>query len=501
MRGIRKEFPGVLALDGVSLEVGRGEVVALCGENGAGKSTLLKILGGIYQADAGEIRLAGRVARIGGVADALRLGLAFIHQELSVLENLDVGANIFLGREPRFSPLQLIDRKKIRREAAAVLGRLGLEIASDSLVGSLPLAQRQMVEIARALSLAARLIIMDEPTSSLTAAETDRLLALVGELRAQGVSVIYVSHRLGEAARCADRVVVLRDGRNAGGLARHEISHEAIIRLMVGRDLGGFYSRSEMSGAPAYFRIRNARSGAYPASAVSLDVGRGEILGLAGLIGAGRSEIAQAIVGLDPRGSAEVWLGEEPVRIRSLRDAIAHGILLVPEDRRNAGLILDFTVRENISLPSLPRLAWGGLIQRAREDRFAREQIAALQVRPPDGGAPARYLSGGNQQKVVLAKWLAMAPRVLILDEPTRGIDVGAKHEIYALIRGLAARGSAVLMISSEMEEVLHVSDRVAVMHEGRVTGVLERGECTEENIMRLAVGRTVAGMKSPVST
>jgi ribose transport system ATP-binding protein len=489
MRGMSKRFPGVVALDNVSLTVNHGEVLAVVGENGAGKSTLMKILGGIYQPDAGEIRLNGEEIKVGSVNDAMRYGIAFIHQELNVLGNLDVAANVFLGREPR-SKLGIIDRKKIYAEAEVYLKRLGVTVPTTTRVDRLPIAQQQLVEIAKALSLNARLIIMDEPTSSLTVQETDRLLALVRELRDQGVSVIYISHRLGELTRCADRVVVLRDGKNAGELAKHGIEHDRIVNLMVGREIKSFYVASRAVKTPGFFKVRELRSSRYSGRRVSFEAARGEILGFAGLVGAGRSEMAKVLVGLDPFGCAEASLGGEQLLIRRSEDAITHGIYLVPEDRRVEGLVVRMSVCENITLPKLSRFARFGMIQHARERRCADEQIASLKVKTPNCDALVVNLSGGNQQKVVLGKWLAMNPRVMIFDEPTRGIDVGAKAEIYRLMRDLAERGTVVIMISSDMEEILHVSDRVAVMHEGEITGVLERDACTEENIMQLAVGR-----------
>ena len=496
MAGICKRFPGVVALDGVTLKIGRGEVVALVGENGAGKSTLMKILGGVYQPDAGEIRLDGQPVKIQNVTDAMKFGVAFIHQELNVLNNLDVAANVFLGREPLHTPFRLINRKKIHADAVPLLKRLGLDVSTHTRLDKLSIAQQQLVEIAKALSLNARLIIMDEPTSSLTLSETNRLLELVCELSEQGVSIIYISHRLGEIDECADRVVVLRDGKNAGELPHEQATHDKLVSLMVGREIKSFYVESQAQKTPAFFRVRNIRSPMYPAREVSFDAAKGEILGFAGLVGAGRSEIAKAMVGLDGPVSGEVWLDGRQLAIRSARDAIQHGIYLVPEDRRGEGLVVEMSVRENITLPSLPRFTRMGLIQRSRERKTADEQISSLRVKTPNAEALVLNLSGGNQQKVVLGKWLAMQPKVMILDEPTRGIDVGAKAEIYRLMRELAASGTVILMISSDMEEVLHVSDRVAVMHEGQITGVLERPQCTEENIMQLAVGRPVAAAK-----
>lgn len=500
MRGISKRFPGVVALDNVSLEIKPGEVVALCGENGAGKSTLMKILGGVHQPDGGEILVDGKPVCINDVTDAMKLGIAFIHQELNVLENLDVAANVFLGREPLIAPFRLINRKKIHTDTEPFLKRLGLNISSRTRLGNLSIAQQQMVEIAKALSLNARVIIMDEPTSSLTLTETERLLQLVCELSEQGVSVIYISHRLGEVEHCADRVVVLRDGKNAGGLNQSEVQHDRIVSMMVGREIKSFYVPSESKPTERFLRVRNACSSRYPGERVSFDAGKGEILGFAGLVGAGRSEIMKAICGLDRGACAEVALDGREIVVKSASDAIQHGIFLVPEDRRAEGLVVEMSVRENITLPSLSNFSRFGLISRDQEKRVAQEQVASLRVKTPTTEALVRNLSGGNQQKVVLGKWLAMNPKVMILDEPTRGIDVGAKSEIYKLMRTLAAQGTVILMISSDMEEILNVSDRIAVMHEGRISGVLERGDCNENNIMQLAVGKSVAAAQPAFS-
>jgi len=493
MRGVGKRFPGVIALDDVSLEVGRGEVLALCGENGAGKSTLMKILGGVYQPDAGEIQFDGRPVKIDQVNDSLALGVAFIHQELNVLDNLDVAANVFLGREPRTGPLKLIDGRKIHAETDVLLKRIGLEVSSHARLDELSLAEQQLVEIAKALSLNSRLIIMDEPTSCLTLKETDCLLALISELRASGVSIIYISHRLGEVSRCADRVVVLRDGKNSGELRGADINHDRIVSLMVGRDLKVTRTAAATSGAPDFLQVRDLQTSRYPHQRISFTAARGEILGVAGLIGAGRSEMAKALVGLDPAARGEIRLDGQPIALGDPRLAIDRGLCLVPEDRRGEGLVTTMTVRENITLPSLRSFASFFLVSRARERTATEAQIGALRIKTPHGEALALNLSGGNQQKIVLGKWLARNPRVLILDEPTRGIDVGAKGEIYRLMRELADRGTAILMISSDMEEVLLVSDRVAVMHEGAIAGVLDRAQCSEQAIMQLAVGKAVA--------
>jgi ribose transport system ATP-binding protein len=495
MRGISKRFPGVIALDDVSLTIGRGEVVAICGENGAGKSTLMKILGGVHQPDAGEILMDGQLVKIHDVNDSIRRGIAFIHQELNVLGNLDAAANVFLGREPR-NTLGLIDSKKIHADTAPFLRRLGLEISTRTRLDQMSIAQQQMVEIAKALSLNARLIIMDEPTSSLTLTETKRLLELVCELSGQGVSVVYISHRLGEIEECADTVVVLRDGKNAGELPHEQASHDRLVSLMVGREIKNFYVEPKGSKTPGYFKVRHASSSRHPGKRVSFDAARGEILGFAGLVGAGRSELAKAISGLDDSPEQEIFLDGRKLSIRSPRDAIDSGIYLAPEDRRTEGLIVEMSIRENISLPSLRNFSCFGLVNRRHERNVAAEQVASLKVKTPTAETRVLNLSGGNQQKVVLGKWLAMKPKVMILDEPTRGIDVGAKAEIYRLMRGLADGGTVILMISSDMEEILNVSDRVAVMHEGEISGVLERADCREENVMQLAVGKKIPAAK-----
>ncbi|MCI0486814.1 MAG: sugar ABC transporter ATP-binding protein [Blastocatellia bacterium] len=490
MQGIGKRFPGVVALDEVDLEVCPGEILGLAGENGAGKSTLMKILGGIYQPDAGRLRIDGRRTVIRSVSDAISRGIGFIHQELNVLDNLDVAENIFLGREPTWGgPLRLVDRRKLHAEADVYLKRLGLEISSWTPLKNLSIAQQQMVEIAKALSLNARILIMDEPTSSLTLTETARLLEVAKELKAQGVSIIYISHRLGEITDLADRAVVLRDGRNAGVLAREEINHDAIVRLMVGRDLDRFYAHAATAGKPQYFEVRDLRTIRYPSHRVSFDVAQGEILGFAGLVGAGRSEAAQAIFGVEAAIGGTVLLDGKQIKILSAKDAIAHNIYLVSEDRRRTGLIVDMAIRENITLPALWGYAQAGLIDRLAERKVSTEMCGKLNIKAPSIETKAANLSGGNQQKVVLAKWLSLNPKVLIFDEPTRGIDVGAKAEIYQLMRTLAESGVAIIMISSDMEEILGESDRVAVMHEGVITGILKRDECSEEAIMRLAVG------------
>jgi ribose transport system ATP-binding protein len=489
MRGISKRFPGVIALDAVDFEINLGEVVALAGENGAGKSTLMKILGGVYQPDEGAIRINGNETAIHSVSDASANGIGFVHQELNVLDNLSVAENVYLGREPKVFGF-LVDRRKLNADTEVYLKRLGLNISPKTNLSELSIAQQQMVEIAKALSLNARILIMDEPTSSLTLTETEMLLEVIKDLRAQGVSIIYISHRLGEIKEIADRVVVLRDGKNAGVLERDEINHDSIVKLMVGRDIDRTYKPPATIDKTSLIEVRNLQTRRYPHHSISFTVRKGEILGFAGLVGAGRSEAAQAIFGVDAPIGGTVSLDGKLIEISSARDAIRNGIYLIPEDRRNCGLILDVPIRENITLPALSRYASAGLVNNAAEGKISREMCGKLNVKTPSIETKAGNLSGGNQQKVVLAKWLSLNPKLLIFDEPTRGIDVGAKAEIYQLMRNLAESGVAIVMISSDMEEVLGESDRVAVMHEGAITGILERAEASEEAIMKLAVGQ-----------
>lgn len=495
MEGVSKRFPGVVALDNVSLSVGAGEIVALIGENGAGKSTLMKILGGAIARDGGAVKINGNPVEIRSPREASALGIEFIHQELSVLDNLDIAANIFLRREPTTGGfLKLIDRKRTYREADALLRKLGLDLSSRTPLAQLSIAQQQLVEIARALGAGARIIIMDEPTSSLTLTETRRLLELCKDLKSQNVSIIYISHRMHEVKEIADRAVVLRDGKNAGVLERSEITHERMVRMMVGRDLKEFFkSATAGNGSDKAngdgFVVQHLRTLRYPNHTITFSVAPGEVLGFAGLVGAGRSEVARAIFGVEEALETDVALDGKTLRITEPQDAISQGIYLVPEDRRLSGLIVDFNVRENISLPNLDSYASAKLINFSKESKAAVEACKAINIKTPTPEMRAANLSGGNQQKVVLAKWLTFRPRVLIFDEPTRGIDVGAKAEIYELIRNLAAKGVSVIVISSEMEEVLGISDRIAVMHEGRLTGILDRAQFSEEAVMRLATG------------
>jgi len=488
---VSKSFPGVKALQEVSLSLAQGEVLAVIGENGAGKSTLMKILAGVQQPDSGELRIDGTPVQIPSVRAAADLGIALIHQELNLSDNLTVGANIFLGREPR--RFGLIDQAQINRDSQRLLDEVGLDCSPNTIVSSLTIGFQQMVEIAKALSIKARVLIMDEPTSSLSQRETERLFQVVKALRARGVGVVYISHRLGEVKELADRVVVLRDGRNAGELPRLQIDHEHMVRLMVGRDLSQFYPRNTHPPGKVLLEVKNLRTTTYPAQSVTFSVREREIVGIAGLVGAGRTELLQTLFGVDPALDGTVTLDGATLQNHGPIDAINAGLALVPEDRKQQGLILEMSVRENASLASLRRDQTAGFLNVSAESELCSNAITQLRIKTPGPEQIVQFLSGGNQQKIVLGKWLAMNPKLLLLDEPTRGIDVGAKQEIYRLMEDLAGAGMAIVFVSSELEEVMGMSDRVLVMHEGRISGELPRGQLSEESIMRLATGVATA--------
>ena len=484
---VTKQFPGVKALQDVDLTLNRGEVLAVIGENGAGKSTLMKILAGVQPLDAGEIRIDGEIVQLQSVEAALTRGIALIHQELNLADNLDVGSNIFLGREPL--RLGLIDHGRIHRESKQFLNSVGLQVDPATIVRELTVGKQQMVEIAKALSINARVLIMDEPTSSLSQRETENLFQVINDLRVSGVSIIYISHRLGEVKELADRVTVLRDGKNAGDLAREEITHDAMVKLMVGRDLSAFYQHTPREPEGTVLKVTNLRTPAHPEHPLSFEVQAGEIVGLAGLVGAGRTELLQTLFGITPSIGGTIDMDGETVNPQNPIEAIRAGIALAPENRKQQGLVMEMALRENMSLPSLIRDQHHGFLNRQQEAKITEQMIKQMQIKTPSAEQEVRYLSGGNQQKVVLGKWLAMEPKLLLLDEPTRGIDVGAKQEIYGLMEELTHRGVAILFVSSEMEEVLGMSDRALVMHEGRLSGELARNELAEEAIMQLATG------------
>lgn len=492
VKNITKGFPGVQALKGVSLHVREGEVLALIGENGAGKSTLMKILAGVQEPDTGEILIDGKSTRIESTRAAMDAGVVLIHQELNLSDNLDVGSNIYLGREPRKGPF--IDQKQIFEQSKEFLQKVGLDVSPRTLVSSLTIGHQQLVEIAKAISVNARVLIMDEPTSSLSNKECDALFEVVDDLRSKGVSIIYISHRLGEVKRLADRVTVLRDGENAGELSKEAIDHDSMVKLMVGRDVSQFYSREQHAVGDTLLEVENLRTDAWPAHELNFRVRAGEIVGVAGLVGAGRTEMLCSIFGIDKPQAGQVRLGGKSVDLNQPFDAIEAGMALVPEDRKQHGLVLGMNVRENVGLAGLFENRLGiGFLNASKERSDASEMIEKMRIRTPSDKQVVQYLSGGNQQKVVIGKWMSMKPKLLLLDEPTRGIDVGAKEEIYRLMESLAAEGMAILFVSSEMEEILGMSDRVLVMHEGRITGELQRSELSEEAIMQLATGQVLS--------
>jgi ribose transport system ATP-binding protein len=490
LSGVSKSYPGVQALSDFSIEIRPGEVIGLVGENGAGKSTLMKILGGVVTPDKGSIEIDGASYGSLTVGGSMRAGIAFVHQELNLFDNLDVAANVYIGREPR--RLGLVDNDKLHAMVQPYLDRLGASFSPATKVSRLSLAQQQMVEIAKALSSHSRLVILDEPTSSLPLAETEKLLEVIAGLKRDGIAVVFISHRLNEVVEACDRVIVLRDGHQVGTLEGGAITHDTMVKLMVGRDLKVSYAPPANARSTVALAAKNLRTGTYPFQDVHVELHRGEILGLAGLVGAGRTELARTLFGIDQPESGSIELDGRTVRFAASADAVKAGVFLVPEDRKGAGILLDLPISENISLPNLAAYRRGLTVSADAERKRAELSRTELDIRAPNVGVRTGSLSGGNQQKVVLAKWLAMDPKVIIFDEPTRGIDVGAKSEIYRLMRGLADAGVAVLMISSDMEEVIGVSDRVAVMHEGRIAGILERAQCSEENILRLAVGKTL---------
>ncbi len=489
---VDKRFPGVHALDDVSLTVSPGEVHAVVGENGAGKSTLMKILAGAYSPDRGTIRVNGESVAIESPRAAQELGIITIYQELSLVDALSVGENIFLGDLPtRPKTNWQVDWPAVWRRSTELLDRVGLSVSPQTPVRKLSVAQKQMVEIARALARNVRFLILDEPTSSLTERETEKLFEIIALLKDRGVGIIYISHRLAEVFRIAQRVTVLRDGVVVGSLPVPDASEELLVRMMVGRDLARMFTEARSSNAPVRLEVRGLfRRGVL--HDVSLSVRGGEIVGLAGLVGAGRTELARCLFGADGINAGEILLDGSVVDIRSPGHAVDLGIALVPEDRKLQALILGMGVRENLSLPVLDRLGSPLVPSRRRERVLASDYIKSLRIRTPHMEQRVSALSGGNQQKVVIARWLATKPKVLILDEPTRGIDVGAKSEVHALIARLAEQGVAILMISSELPEILGMSHRILVMRGGRIVADISRQDATEESIMAAATGQAL---------
>lgn len=487
MKNIHKKFPGVYALNGVDFELKQGEVHALLGENGAGKSTLIKILAGIFTADDGEIYLKGNRVRINGVWQSQALGISVIHQELCLAPNMTVADNIFLGKEI-LNKSGFVNYHKQNKAAQELLNSLGLAIDATTIVSQLSVAQQQLVEIAKALSFEAQIIVMDEPTASLTLREVELLFATINNLKRKNIAVIYISHRMEELFRVADRVTVLRDGKYVGTRVTTATTREELIAMMVGRELKDLYKRTFHPLGETVLEVRNLTRGKM-LTGISFTLKKGEILGISGLVGSGRTELARAIFGIDRYDSGEILIEGKRVNITSPVDALSQGIILVPEDRKGQGLILVNSVSYNITLAVLKQFIRMIGVNKRLEKNLVDTYIDQLSIKTPSHEQLVNNLSGGNQQKVVIAKWLARSPKVLILDEPTRGVDVGAKAELYAIINMLAEQGVGIIMISSELPEIIGMSDRVLVMHNGWITGNLIRDELDQEKIMHLATG------------
>ncbi|GAA3732014.1 sugar ABC transporter ATP-binding protein [Salinactinospora qingdaonensis] len=490
MARVSKSFPGVKALTDVTFDLRPGEVHALMGENGAGKSTLIKMLAGIHTPDEGSIEIDGRPVTIDSPNRSAELGIAVIHQELNTAPNMTVAQNLALGQEPR-TAWGTLDRARMRRDAEAKLRRIGADVSPDTVIGRLSVGMQQMVEIARAVAQQARILVLDEPTAALSEAEAQRLLELVEELRESGMGLIYISHRMEEVYRLADRVSVFRDGHWIDTSDRADTTPESIVTRMVGRQLDDLYVHEPHEPGDVVLETRGLGDGAQ-VGPVDVRLRAGEVVGVAGLIGAGRTEFARLLFGAERARAGEIRMAGEPVRIRNPLDAVKLGIGLVPESRKEQALFLDLAVRENITVSGLGALSDLGVLRFGRIAELVRRQVESLNVRCSSPQQHVRNLSGGNQQKVVLARWLAVQPRVLLLDEPTRGVDIGAKHEIYKIIDRLAKEGVAVLMISSDLPEVLGISDRILVMRNGRLAGEFDHDEATEETVMLYATG--VAG-------
>ena len=496
MEGISKTFPGVRALDDVHLEVRAGTVHALMGENGAGKSTLMKVLIGMYQPDAGTITIGGEPVSIPDTAAAFKLGISMIHQELSPVPELQVNENIYLGREP-LNRFGLVDKRRMVADTKALFDKWQIAIRPRAVMKNLSVAETQMVEIAKAISYDSRLVIMDEPTSAITEREVEHLHRMIRSLRESGVAVIYITHKMDEVFRISDYVTVFRDGKHVATQPASELDRGKLISLMVGRELTHMFPKEQVDVGDVVMSVRGlTRVGTVNDISIrdiSFDIRRGEILGLAGLMGAGRTEVLEAIFGVTPIDAGEITIKGKPVRIREPADAIHHGLGLLTEDRKLTGIMGVLSVSDNMTVASLERYSPGGWLQKRRMNAAAQRQREALAIRTPTLAQLIRLLSGGNQQKVLVSRWLLTTPDILMIDEPTRGIDVGAKAEIHRLMSALAKEGKAILMVSSELPEILGMSDRVLVMHEGRLTGEFSRDEVTQEKIMTAATGGVVA--------
>lgn len=487
MHRIRKTFPGVVALDDVHFELRKGEVHILLGENGAGKSTLVKILSGAYQKTGGQIFLYGQETDIRNPKHAQELGISIIYQEFNLVPHLSAGENIFLGRESTLN-LGVIDQKKIFESAQKILNDLGVEINARSLVKELGVAQQQMVEVAKALSLDAKILIMDEPTSALTEHEIKELFATIRRLKEKDVSIIYISHRLEELFEIGDRITVLRDGKYIGTHAISEITRPELIRMMVNRELKEQFPKQKTKRGKEVLRIEDlSRNGMLENISFSLHCG--EVLGIAGLLGSGRTELARFIFGVDKVDSGRIYIKGKLQKIKSPRSAINLGIGFLTEDRKSQGLIMILSLKENVCLPSVKRLSKLGIVNVKEENRAANQYVKELRIKTPGLNQKVMYLSGGNQQKVVMSKWLCSKADIFIFDEPTRGVDVGSKVEIYQLMNQLTAEGVAIIMISSELPEILGMSDRILVMHQGKIAGEFSAEEATQEKILHRALG------------
>ena len=485
MTGISKAFPGVQALDDVHLDVEAGTVHALMGENGAGKSTLMKVLAGIYRADAGRIELDGQEVHVPDSATALGLGIAMIHQELSPVPAMMVAENIYLGREP-VNRFKLVDKKQMMADAQAVFDKWQIDINPRRVMKTLSVAQMQMVEIAKAISTDARLIIMDEPTSAITEREVEHLHRMIRSLRETGVAIIYITHKMDEVFKIADKVTVFRDGKHVATLPAAELDRQKLITLMVGRELTHLFPKEEVEIGDVVMSVRGlTRHGVI--DDITFDLRRGEILGLAGLMGAGRTEVLEAIFGVTKTDAGEITINGKPVTIKSPADAIEAGMGLLTEDRKLTGIMGVLSVRDNMTIANLNRFSPGWILRKRRMEAACQVQREALAIKTPSLSQLIRNLSGGNQQKVLVSRWLLTLPDILMIDEPTRGIDVGAKSEIHRLMSGLAKEGKAILMVSSEMPEILGMSDRVLVMAGGRITAEFSRAEVTQEKVLEAA--------------
>lgn len=487
MKNIKKYFPGVQALDGVDFELRHGEIHAILGENGAGKTTLIKILTGIYSIDEGDIYIKGKKVKINNVKDAQKYNIAAIHQELSLVPYISVAKNIFLGHEIS-GKLGFMNDNFMNMEAQKLLDSLGIEIEADSIVSSYSLAQQQLIEIAKAIALNSEILVMDEPTSSLTETEVERLFDAIDELKKKGTSIIYISHRIDELFQISDRVTVLRDGKYVGTRVTANVTREELIKLMVGRTLDQFYVKDSIPQKEICFKVSHLSSkGIF--DDINLEVYRGEILGISGMVGSGRTELARALFGIDRVDSGEIWINGKQVPLNHKPiDSLKFGIALIPENRKEQGLVLVNTVRFNITISILERFIRFIKWNRKEEEIFTQESIEKLSIRTTSIEQLVYNLSGGNQQKIVIAKYLALNPNLLILDEPTRGIDVGSKAEIYNIMNNLAKTGVSIIMISSELPEIINMSDRVAVMRDGKIVGILGKNDINQENIISYAV-------------